>query len=79
MEWFNMVAELTQSYFESGAATGLDKSLGSCGPQCWTQSALLDLHLFVPLEVYDVPMFGLGWIGLGLFWFDVLVSFEEGH
>jgi hypothetical protein len=39
-----MVAELTQSYFESGAAAGPDKSLDSCGPQCWTRSALLDLH-----------------------------------
>jgi hypothetical protein len=59
-----MVAELTQSYFESGAAAGPD-NLDSCSPQCWTRPALLDLHLFVPLEVYDVRV-GLGWVCFGL-------------
>jgi len=76
MEWFNMVAELTQSYFESGAAAGPDKSLDSCSPQCWTRSALLDLHLFVPLEVYDVPTLGLGWVWFGLMSWG---RFEEGY
>jgi hypothetical protein len=58
--------------FRIGGGGGTRQELDSCGPQRWTRSALLDLRLFVPLEVYDVPALGLGWV-----WFDVVVSFEE--
>jgi hypothetical protein len=51
--------------FRIGGGGGTRQELDSCSPQCWTRPALLDLHLFVPLEVYDVRV-GLGWVCFGL-------------